>query len=392
MAKKRSKAGKQPGRKVRVAFRKNREKAARDKSQWTRHHREDHVEHEDAIQQESVRAKGSLSRKRTIIVREGANGEAVLRQGIVIRMRGLIAEVDDGQAHWACTIRRLLRTQSIKERHPVTVGDRVGFSPVEAAGEQSRLPCGDRMLPEGVIERVEPRRTTLLRHYDRKLQALVANVDLVLIVMAADQPTLRPHLIDRYLVAAHKGKMRPVICINKRDLDADGRAERVAQRYRDIGYRALLTSAVTEAGLDDLRDTLADQTSVLAGPSGVGKSTLINSLDPRLSLRVGSLTDLRRGRHTTSTSSLLRWAFGGYVVDTPGMRQFDLAEIEPTELEAYFPEFVDRIAACRFPDCSHTHEEDCAIKSAVEAGAVAPERYDSYCKMYAERLEALEDR
>lgn len=378
------KAGKHRGRKVRVDFRRNREKAARNKGQWTRHYRQDSVQHADAAQSESVRAKGALSRKRTIIEEDAAADRPALRRGIVVRMRGLVAEVNAEGQLWACTVRRVLRTRLIKERHPVTVGDRVRFLPVHVAGGRSHLTADSQELPEGVIEQIEDRTSVLLRHYDRRLQVVAANIDIALIVVAVDRPTLRPHLIDRYLVAAHQGDMRPVICINKIDLDETGVAERIGDRYGRIGYRVLLTSVLQRKGLAPLRRTLQDQTSLLVGPSGVGKSSLLNALDPGLTLRVGSLTDLQRGRHTTSTAELLEPAFGGYVVDTPGMRQFDVARIEPTELEAFFKEFVDRISACRFPDCAHIHEEACAVKAAVEAGEIATERYDSYCKMYQE--------
>lgn len=379
--------GQRPGKKplkVRVDFRKNREKTARDKARWTRQHRDDSIEHQDAEKTESVRAKGTVSRKRTIVLRDESTGDQILCSGVVVRMRGLIAEVDDGGQRWACTVRGILRTRRIKERHPVTVGDRVRFSPVEIAGEQSRQISEEQALPAGIVERVEARKTALLRQYDRRLQVVAANVDIALIVVAVRQPTLRPHLIDRYLVAAHQGDMRPVICINKIDLDAESLSKPIAGRYREIGYVVLETSVVDRLGLNALRRLLRDQTSVLVGASGVGKSSLLNALDPKLSLRVGTMTDLQRGRHTTTTTSLLRWAFGGYVVDTPGMRQFDPATIKATELEAYFAEFVDLIPQCRFPDCSHTHEQDCAIKAAVAAGDISQQRYDSYCKMYAE--------
>ncbi len=332
-----------------------------------------------------MRAKGRLSRKRTVILPdEDAPPEETLRRGTVVAMRGLVAEVDDGRECWACTVRRLLRTRLIKERHPVAVGDAVGFQPIGSAGDAPPPPEQSPDLPEGVIHEVAERKTTLIRQYGQRQQVVAANVDLALIVMAADQPTLRPHLIDRYIVAVHKGGMRPAVCINKLDLDQDDQAAAVAGRYRDLGYHALLTCAMDGRGLDSLRRLLADQMSVLVGPSGAGKSSLLNALDPQLSLRVGGLSDMKRGRHTTSTARLLRWAFGGYAVDTPGLRQLELAEVEAQELEAYFVEFVDLIRRCHFPDCSHTHETACAIKEAVEAGSITPERYESYCKMYQE--------
>ncbi|HPF38578.1 MAG TPA: ribosome small subunit-dependent GTPase A [Phycisphaerae bacterium] len=377
------KPGKAGGKKkIRVDFRKNRGKSARDKTQWTRDFHRDETKSDDTSTFESVRAKGDLSRKRTIVIDD--SGVTNLLAGTVIRMRGLIAEVDDGSQIWACTVRRVLRTRQIDERHPVAVGDRVWLSPVELAGEASTLTSDDQALPEGVIEDIEPRTTTLVRHYDRRVHVVAANIDLVVIVVAADQPTLRPHLIDRYLIAIHQGDMKPVICINKADLDVDGFAAGVAERYRGIGYDVFLTCNLDGRGVEDLRAMLTEKTSVLVGPSGVGKSSLLNRLDPNLQLKVSDLSDLQRGRHTTTTASLLRWRFGGFVVDTPGTRQFDMARLTSEEVEAYFREFVDRIPDCRFPDCSHTHETKCAVKAAVDADEITPERYESYVKIYEE--------
>lgn len=381
------KPSKPPGRKIRVDLRKNREKPPRKKREWTRLFREEDIAQEDAEQEERVRAKGRLSRKRTVVIRDEAPDGRSWRSGTVVAARGLIAEVDDGERTWACTVRRLLRTRLIKERHPITVGDAVRFEPVELAGQGSVAVSEARSLPEGVIREVAQRQTALVRRYEQRLQVVAANVELALIVIASDQPPLRPHLIDRYLVAIHQGGMRPAVCINKADLDKTGLGAAVVKRYEDLGYRSVLTCALDGRGLDALREMLAGQTSVLVGPSGVGKSCLLNALDPGLSLKVGALSDLQRGRHTTTTTRLLRWAFGGFVVDTPGMRQFDPADVAPEELEAYFTEFVDRVASCKFADCSHTHEIGCAVKEAVEAGEVLCERYDSYCKMYEECAE-----
>ncbi len=375
--------GKKRGRKIRVDLRKNREKAKRDQGVWTRGFRQDRPEVEDAKKVESVRAKGDLSRKRTVVIDDPTDAR-LWRPGLAVRVRGLIVEVDDGEQVWGCTVRRMLRTRLSQERQLITVGDRVKYAAVMAGDEIGRLVSDERELPEGVIEDVEPRSTTLTRHYDRKLQVVAANVDTAVIVVAADQPTLRPHLVDRYLVAVHVGGMRPVIVINKADLDATGEAARVAARYRGIGYTSVLTCAADGRGLEELRAAIRDRTSVLVGPSGAGKSSLLNALDSNLRLAVGSLSDLQRGRHTTTTATLLKWAFGGYVVDTPGMRQFDLAEMQPSEIEAYFKEFVELVPHCAFPDCSHRHEAGCAVIAAVEAGSVSPERYESFCKMYEE--------
>ena len=210
MGNKRPQGGKR-GKKVRVDFRRNQSKTARDKSAWTRGFRADDAGTEDARKSENVRAKGALSRKRTIVV--GDADEAAWREGVVVAMRGLVAEVDDGKDVWACTVRRVLRSRRTGGRHPVSVGDRVRFSPVEVGGEESRLTSESRSLAEGVIEEVRDRTSTLVRHYDRRDQVIAANVDVAVITTAADRPTLRPHLIDRYLVAVHHGDMRPVVCI-----------------------------------------------------------------------------------------------------------------------------------------------------------------------------------
>ncbi len=382
--------GKKGPRKVRVDFRKNRGKLSRNNKEWDRLYREGDQRHEDVTSSESVRAKGDLSRKRTIIVND--ESEAALKRGTVVRVRGLLAEVDENGRLWACTVRQVLRKRLSQERHPITVGDRVGFAPVESAGAVSQQVSDDQILPEGVIDAVEPRTTTLIRHYERKLQAIAANVDNVIIVVAAANPTLRPHLVDRYIVAVHQGEMRPVICINKSDLDETGEAAALVEEYRRIGYTSILTSVKNGVGIEAMIDVLRDQTSVLVGPSGVGKSSLLNAIDPELRLKVGGLSDLERGRHTTTTASLIRWRFGGYVVDTPGMRQFDIAEIESSELEAFFIEFRDRVRDCKFPNCSHTIEENCAIRAAVESGDIDEQRHDSYVRMYEECREKERDR
>ena len=384
MGNKRPQGGKR-GKKVRVDFRRNQSKTARDKSAWTRGFRADDAGTEDARKSENVRAKGALSRKRTIVV--GDADEAAWREGVVVAMRGLVAEIDDGKDVWACTVRRVLRSRRTGGRHPVSVGDRVRFSPVQVGGEESRLTSESRSLAEGVIEEVRDRTSTLVRHYDRRDQVIAANVDAAVITVAADRPTLRPHLIDRYLVAVHHGDMRPIVCINKADLDVEGFAASVVERYTAVGYAALLTSVSKPLGLDALRRAIKNQTSVFVGPSGVGKSSLLNALHPELALAVGDLSDMQRGRHTTTTARLLKWPFGGYVVDTPGIRQFELTRIPSEELEAYFKEFVELIPDCHFPNCAHLHEDGCAVLAAVEDGRIHPARHESYCRMRAECVE-----
>lgn len=371
MAKRRSGSGKKQ-RKVRVPFRPNRLRPARDRN-WTRGFHQESIETDDAAQAESVRAKGDISRKRTVTEAGEDPGEGDLHAGVVIAMRGLIAEVDEGGLLWPCTIRRVLRTLQIDSRQAVAAGDRVLFRRCTPPEAEPR---------EGVIERLQPRMTELTRTTGERAHVIAANVDQTVIITSAREPIIKCHLIDRYLVASHAGGIEPVVCMNKVDLDEDGAGRQAAQRYAALGYRLLITSAVTGEGLDELREVLTGKTSVLAGQSGVGKSTLLNALQPDLKLRVAEVSSQTdKGKHTTTTARLLRLSFGAYVVDTPGIRALELAHVQPGELEAYFIEFAPLVPKCKFPDCTHTHEEDCAVLAALDAGEIFPERYDSYVKL-----------
>jgi ribosome biogenesis GTPase len=213
----------------------------------------------------------------------------------------------------------------------------------------------------------------------RREQVLVANVDAVLVVASAAQPDLTPRLIDRFLVAAESRGPHAAVAINKTDLDPDRGYEEVAAVYRELDYEVFPCSAATDQGLDAIRAFLADRTTAMFGHSGVGKSTLANALDPSLELRTGEVHEATgKGMHTTTTVSLLRLPWGGYLVDTPGIREFGLWKIEPADLGIWFREIAARTDACRFNDCVHEAEPGCAVKAAVEAGEIARWRYESY--------------
>jgi len=294
--------------------------------------------------------------------------------GLLLNFRGAYSKIDDGKQIWTCTIRRILRTQLIEERNPITIGDRVAFQlEVEVEGVQR----------EGVIVQVEPRTGQLQRKSGRRIHTIVANVDQVLIVTSARLPSPKPNLIDRYIVAAQVGNMTPIICMNKIDLDKVDTAKELLSQYQKIGYTTICTSATTGEGIDELISLFKDRSSVISGQSGVGKSSLLNAIQPGFNLRTGDIIEqIEKGRHTTSTARLLRLDMGGYVVDTPGIRSFDLSIVPRNEFEAHFIEFVPLVAHCKFPDCTHTHEVNCAIKSAVEAGNISTQRYESYCQMF----------
>ncbi|MBI4278248.1 MAG: ribosome small subunit-dependent GTPase A [Armatimonadetes bacterium] len=260
-----------------------------------------------------------------------------------------------------------------KTTSPVVPGDRVRFRTVGSA--------------EGVIEEILPRSTELVKASPRDPlvhQVLAANVDQAIVVAAVRDPEPHPHIIDRWLVLAEACGLQPVMCINKIDL-ADPAP--LAGRYAGTGYPILPTSAATGEGLDALRGRMTGRISVLVGSSGVGKSSLLNALQPGLTLRVGDIAaKSRRGRHTTTTAELVPLDFGGYVVDTPGVQVLEMTHLDPVVLPGCFPEFEPLVPQCDYPDCRHLVEPGCAVRAAVEAGGLHPERYASYRAM-AERVE-----
>ena len=221
----------------------------------------------------------------------------------------------------------------------------------------------------GVVEKLLPRASLLRR-------PLVANVDQVLLTFAAAEPDPHPLLVSRFLVLAEWSQAgRIVVCVNKCDLG--GAASRVRHLCEAAGYRVLLVSAKTGQGVDALRQTLACHTTCFAGPSGVGKSSLLNAV-AGLALQTGHVSEkIRRGRHTTRVAELLPFE-NGYIVDTPGFSALELAEIEEQRLPELFPEMQPYVGLCRFAPCSHSHEPDCAVKEAVAKEFIQQERYDAY--------------
>jgi ribosome biogenesis GTPase len=294
-----------------------------------------------------------------------------------------VVEADDGRL-FRCAVRRLLKSLVTDARNIVTTGDRVWFRP--AAENELKPPEGadEADMPDGLIERVEPRHGGLTRASRRREHVLVANVDQLVIVMSLVEPDLKPHLIDRYIASAEQGGLTPIVCLNKADLVDAELLQPLIGSYSQLGIAAFLTSAVTGQGVERLRGLLAGRATVFSGQSGVGKSSLLNALQPGLALRVREVSEVnQKGKHTTTTAQLIRLDGGGWVVDTPGLRQFALWDISPEEVEGFFAEFRPFVALCGFPDCTHTHEESCAVKRAVARHQISERRYTSYLGLYA---------
>jgi ribosome biogenesis GTPase len=356
------------------------------KRDLTRQFREDDAALEDIVQEERVSGKGELTRRRTIIG-DAATPEEAAGMGVrlsddtehllgrVLSVHGLQSKVqgDDGVVY-ECTVRQLLKSLSTDQRHIVAAGDRVALH-VDRAGQS-----GGAATAPATIERVEPRRNALSRNSRGRQHVIVANVDFLLVVASAAQPGLKPNLIDRFLLTAEQFGIEPIICLNKSDLVDPAGLQQIVGVFAQLGYRVLLTSIVDRRGIEYLRELIHDSQTVLAGQSGVGKSSLLNAIEPELGLRVGAVSQENdKGKHTTTTAQLIPLHGGGAVIDTPGIRQFALWDITASEVGGLMRDLRPYVSHCRFPDCLHVTEHECAVKEAVADGRIDARRYDAYC-------------
>ena len=255
---------------------------------------------------------------------------------------------------------------------------------IAAIGDRVRV----RVLADGsgVIEEVEGRARAIVRLDPRPQgdyqQVLLANPDQAVFVFACAHPNPRLRMLDRFLVIAEKQKIPAVIVANKVDLVDDPR--QIFGLYEPIGYRVLYTSTKIPAGIEELKSVLAGKISAFAGPSGAGKSSLLNAMQPGLGLAVNEVSKaMNKGKHTTVTRQLFPLEGGGYVADTPGWKSLALWDTEAEELDGYFPELRELVRYCQFSDCTHTHEPGCAVRRALEASKIHPERYESYLRLRA---------
>ncbi len=294
----------------------------------------------------------------TVVENRGALFE-VLVDGRVVRclLRGKLKKVKKGQRQQAAT--------------PVAAGDRVRVTMLEPG--------------RGVIEEITPRETGLSRTAagSRPLQqTLVANVDQAVIVFAAAEPRPDLFLLDRFIVAAIPGELEPLLLVNKSDL-VDGELLRAQFAVYRQWFTVLLTSAANGEGIEELKSRLKDRRSVICGPSGVGKSSLLNAVAPGFALRTGEMGEVtHKGRHTTTSITLLELPFGGWVADTAGLRQLGFWEVESDQVSVAFPDLHAHLGRCRYPNCAHRHNEPgCALHKAIQSGAVDPRRVRSYLQL-----------
>jgi ribosome biogenesis GTPase len=301
--------------------------------------------------------------------------ESPVLSGLIIKAQSGIFDVDIGDRVISSKLRGRLM-QAPMESDAAALGDRVRLSLLEDG--------------TGAIEEIEERIRVLSRPAPgrpEREQVLVANPDQAVFVFSCAEPDPNFRMLDRFLIIAEREEIPAIICANKIDLVVLRSAKAEFDPYTDLGYEIIYTSATRRKGIRKLAKALQGKVTVLAGPSGVGKSSLLNVIQPGLGLRVQDSDWSGKGRHTTVVPELIPLEMGGYVADTPGIKAFGIWDIEPDELDAYFPEMRDLVADCAFSDCTHMHEPDCAIIGAVEQGLIAPERYDSYLRIRQGELE-----
>ncbi|MEY2724149.1 MAG: putative ribosome biosis GTPase RsgA [Planctomycetota bacterium] len=374
--------GSAQGGKVRVDLRRNRQARARQQN-LTHQLLDNQDSAADTPQSERVTARGDLFRRRTMVgVR--AEGDQLLRvidettcrRGRVVSFIGLNIQVrcDATGEEFSCSVRGILRSLARDARNVVVTGDCVLFRQE-----------GD--AHQGVIERVEPRHGILSRGSHGREHILVANIDQVLIVASAADPEFRPQLVDRYLICAEERGILPIVCVSKIDLVSLHTILPNLRAFARAGCVVVPASIRTGQGITQLRQLLAGRQTAVSGQSGVGKSSLLNVIDPALGLATADVSGwTHKGTHTTRRARLVNLSLGGWVCDTPGIRQFELWNLSSKEVDGYFPEFRPFLPYCRFQNCTHTREDSCGIRLAVDRKLVSPLRYASYLRLLEEDI------
>ena len=300
--------------------------------------------------------------------------DEITSKGKVIKSTRNHYLVRTGNKILKCVIRGKIAGKSGEELSAVRVGDNVIVT--TAASD------------EGVIQEILPRRSKLSRTVEGKAyreHIIATKIDQMVVIMSAKQPAFKWGLLDRYLIIAQKNGLRCVICLNKMDLVQDKDYFHIVKIYNKLKYDMFFTSAVTGRGLKKLSSVLKDKVSILVGHSGVGKSSLLQKIEPGVTVRISEVSEkTTKGKHTTSFVELFPLSFGGYIIDTPGIRELGLWDIYRDELKQYFIEFQQIPDACQFNDCQHLKEPGCAVKEAVKKNRISKERYKNYQNIYAD--------
>ena len=298
-------------------------------------------------------------------------------KGTVIKSTGSWYHViDEGGKVWECRLRGKIRLDGLRSTNPVAVGDKVIFD--QEPGKDT-----------GVIKSIEPRNNVIVRksvNLSKASHIIASNVDLAVFVATVAQPRTSTGFIDRFMVTAEAYHIPTALVFNKCDLyneDQRGEMAVLMDYYSEMGYPSFGVSAKTGFQIERLREMMRGKTCLFAGHSGVGKSALVNALDPNMHLRIGEISDVHnKGKHTTTFAEMHRLGFGAWIVDTPGIKEFALYDLEKETLAQRFPEMRGLMSECRFANCTHTHEPGCAVKTAVEKGDIAAWRYNNYLRMY----------
>ncbi len=331
-----------------------------------------------ASRKDRSKFKKTDSGKRERLLKEQSDWKLSKKDLLRGRVLSILPEgmsVESGGVLYSCVLSGNLKQEISRTKNLLTVGDFVLFEP-------------DKKM----IASVEQRYSVLSRqeHLRRRQEQLIAaNIDQVLITVSITAPSLKPSLVDRYIIATRKGNMSPVIVINKIDLlPPEGEVvaflDAFIKTYHDLGFPIFAVSAETGEGIETLKQHMAHKASVFSGQSGVGKSSLINAVTG-LSIPTGEVVrKTQKGSHTTTTTQLIPLSFGGWCIATPGIRSFGLWDLKREDLNYYFPEIYVVSQDCKFPNCSHSHEPDCAVRKAVEAGTLSPLRYDSFLRLIEE--------
>ncbi len=284
--------------------------------------------------------------------------------------------LDETGRRWDCRLRGKIRLDGLRSTNPVAVGDNVVFD--QEAGKDT-----------GVIKKIETRNNVIVRksvNLSKASHIIAANVDLAIVVATLAQPRTSTGFIDRFLVTAEAYHIPAALIFNKWDLydePLQQEADTLMQYYRGLGYTSFAVSAKEGYHIDMLTSLMKDKICLFAGHSGVGKSALVNALDPSLDVRIGEISEVyNKGKHTTTFAEMHHLSFGAWIVDTPGIREFALYDLEKETLAQRFPEMRGLMDQCHFANCTHIHEPGCAVKEAVENHTIAPWRYSNYLRMY----------